>query len=82
MSLKSIRQESAKNCSAKKFFVNPQSASGNPRNLSGRAGAKEKCRLVLGKSLHFGILPDPNPNPAFNRIRANPDLDPGSLGFI
>jgi hypothetical protein len=27
-------------------------------------------------------LPDSNPNPAFNRIRANPDPDPGSLGFV
>jgi hypothetical protein len=37
---------------------------------------------VLGKSLNIGILSDPNPNPAFNRIRANPDPDPGSLGFV
>jgi hypothetical protein len=38
--------------------------------------------LVLGKSLNFGILLDPNSNLAFNRIRANPDPDPGSLGFV
>jgi hypothetical protein len=37
---------------------------------------------VLGKSLSYGILPDPNLNPAINRIRANLDPDPGSLGFV
>jgi hypothetical protein len=41
---------------------------------------------VLDKSLNLGILPDPNPNSANNRIRANPDpnLDPnpGTLGFV
>jgi hypothetical protein len=35
---------------------------------------------LLGKSLNFWILPDPNP--AFNRIHANPDPDPGPLGFV
>jgi hypothetical protein len=36
--------------------------------------------LVLCKSLNFDIWPDPNQNPAFNRIHANPD--PGSMGFV
>jgi hypothetical protein len=36
-----------------------------------------ESELVLGKSLHFGILSDPNPNPAFNRILTN--QDPGTL---
>jgi hypothetical protein len=33
--------------------------------------------IVLGKSRHFGILPDPNPSLAFNRINTNPD--PGTF---
>lgn len=37
---------------------------------------------MLDKSLNFGVLPDPNPNPAFNRIRMNPDPDPGTYGFV
>jgi hypothetical protein len=38
--------------------------------------------IVLGKSHKLRILPDPNPNTAFNRIRTNPDQDPGTLGFV
>jgi hypothetical protein len=52
------------------------------KGFKGNLGIYPALQVVLGKSLNFGILPDTNPNLAFNWIHENLDPDPGTLEFV